>query len=160
MEDNWHEIVSWIKFNNRYSGFVSFEAFKDFGRGFYLSPDYAQAMERAQQITDLQQKGTPCVTEFDWDEEEARSLGLRIKVFEDYCREWAEFVFANRDRKHPYPIHDYDIVIGSIADDGVTYQLRRFREGDITMERLIEELKYAKGLTIRIISVRRELYLI
>lgn len=54
--------------------------FKDFGRGFYLSPDYAQAMERAQQITDLQQKGTPCVTEFDWDEEEARSFGLRIKV--------------------------------------------------------------------------------
>ncbi len=48
-----------------------------------------------------------------------------------------------------HPVHTYDVVIGPIADDGVTYQLRRYREGDITMERLIEELKYAKGLTIQ-----------
>lgn len=123
--------------------------FKDFGQGFYLSPDYVQAMERARQVTDLRQAGAPCVTEFEWDEEAARSFGLRIKAFDDYCQEWAEFVFANRDRKRSLPIHDYDIVIGPIADDGVTYQLRRFREGDITMERLIEELKYAKGLTIQ-----------
>ena len=40
-------------------------------------------------------------------------------------------------------------MIGPIADDGVTYQLRRYTEGDISMERLIEELKYSKGLTIQ-----------
>ena len=45
--------------------------------------------------------------------------------------------------------HTYDIVIGPIADDGVTYQLRRYSMGDISMSRLIEELKYAKGLTIQ-----------
>ena len=42
-----------------------------------------------------------------------------------------------------------DIVIGPIADDGGTYQLRRYSMGDISMSRLIEELKYANGLTIQ-----------
>lgn len=51
--------------------------------------------------------------------------------------------------KRQHPVHNYDIVIGPIADDGVTYQLRRYTEGDISMKRLIEELKYAKGLTIQ-----------
>ena len=46
-------------------------------------------------------------------------------------------------------LHTYDIVIGPIADDGVTYQLRRYSMGDISMSRLIEELKYANGLTIQ-----------
>lgn len=48
-----------------------------------------------------------------------------------------------------HPAHTYDIVIGPIADDGVTYQLRRYSMGDISMSRLIEELKYANGLTIQ-----------
>lgn len=123
--------------------------FKDFGRGFYLSPVCEQATERAIQITELLQEGSPIVTSFEWDERHAIAAGLTIKTFDDYCREWAEFVLANRDRSATHPVHPYDIVIGPIADDGVTYQLRRYREGDITMERLIEELKYAKGLTIQ-----------
>ncbi len=55
----------------------------------------------------------------------------------------------NRSRKLSHTIHNYDIVIGPIADDGVSYQLRRYENGDITMKRLIEELKYAKGITIQ-----------
>lgn len=123
--------------------------FKDFGRGFYLSPVRKQAEERGKQMTALLQEGVPCVTEFEWDETASRSAGLKIKLFDDYSREWAEFILRNRDRKRPHPAHDYDVVIGPIADDGVTYQLRRYSEGDISMERLIEELKYAKGLTIQ-----------
>lgn len=123
--------------------------FKDFGRGFYLSPIYEQAIERAKQMTDLRQEGSPAVTTFEWNERDVISAGLSIKTFDDYCQEWADFVLANRDHNCMHPIHAYDVVIGPIADDGVTYQLRRYREGDITMERLIEELKYAKGLTIQ-----------
>lgn len=123
--------------------------FKDFGRGFYLSPILSQAEERARQVFDLLREGGPCVTVFDWDEEASRRDGLEIKFFEDYCEEWEEFVLRNRDRKGKHPVHGYDIVIGPIADDGVTYQLRRYSEGDISMRRLVEELKYAKGLTIQ-----------
>ena len=41
---------------------------------------------------------------------------------------------ANRDRKTVEPIHNYDIVIGPIADDGVVLQLTNFREGIYTPE--------------------------
>ena len=55
---------------------------------------------------------------------------LKIKVFpEKACVEWLLFVDANRDRKNADPIHDYDIVIGPIADDGVVLQLTNYREG-------------------------------
>lgn len=36
-----------------------------------------------------------------------------------------------------------------IADDGVTYQLRRYEGGVISLQRLVEELKYAKGITFQ-----------
>ncbi len=121
--------------------------FKDFGRGFYLSPVYEQAMERAKQISEIQKEGIPCVTTFEWDNQ--KNSSLNILRFDDYSEEWADFVLANRDYNREHPVHSYDIVIGPIADDGVTYQLRRYREGDISMERLIRELKYAKGLTIQ-----------
>lgn len=124
--------------------------YKDFGQGFYLSSLHAQALAMARQKTDQYQSGTPCVTLFEWDKEGALAdLALKVKFFDDYSREWAEFILANRDRKLVHPIHDYDIVVGSIADDGVTFQLRRYRTGGITMERLIDELKYTKGLTIQ-----------
>ena len=59
------------------------------------------------------------------------------------------FVLANRDKQRVQPIHDYDIVYGPIADDGVTYQLRRYEGGVISLSRLVEELKYAKGITFQ-----------
>ncbi len=58
-------------------------------------------------------------------------------------------MLANRDRKTVHPIHEYDIVYGPIADDGVTYQLRRYEGGVISLPRLVEELKYAKGITFQ-----------
>ena len=123
--------------------------FKDFGRGFYLSHDPAQAQERAAQVVDLLKQGSPSVTVFEWNEDDAIADGLKIKRFDDYCEEWAEFVLKNRDRHQSQPVHDYDIVVGPIADDGVTFQLRRYTDGIITMRQLVEELRYAKGLTIQ-----------
>ena len=123
--------------------------FKDFGRGFYLSHDPAQAQERAAQVVDLLKQGSPSVTVFEWNEDDAIADGLKIKRFDDYCEEWAEFVLKNRDRHQPHPVHDYEIVYGPIADYGVTFQLRRYTDGIITMRQLVEELRYAKGLTIQ-----------
>ena len=123
--------------------------FKDFGQGFYLSPNYEQAQALAEQKTAQLQEGNPCISIFEIDEQVFKSSGLSVRVFDDYSEEWAEFVFANRDRNREHPVHLYDVVIGPIADDGVTYQLRRFQSGIISMKQLVEELKYAKGLTIQ-----------
>ena len=63
-------------------------------------------------------------------DEAALQSDLKIKVFpETACAEWFLFVDANRDRKNKMPIHDYDIIIGPIADDGVVLQITNYHEG-------------------------------
>lgn len=123
--------------------------FKDFGQGFYLSAEEQQAKDLALSKVDQMKKGEPIVNEFFFDESLMTSGDLRVKVFEDYSVEWAEFVLMNRDSKIAQPSHNYDIVYGPIADDGVNYQLRRYWGGVITLPKLIEELKYAKGITFQ-----------
>ena len=123
--------------------------FKDFGRGFYLSPDKQQAWDLAFQKVSQTQQGKAEVTEFLFDEKAMQSPDLKVLAYPDYCEEWALFVLKNRDKNALHPVHDYDIVYGPIADDGVTFQLRRYEGGVISLERLVEELKYAKGITFQ-----------
>jgi len=123
--------------------------FKDFGRGFYLSPARQQALDMAFQKVNQTKEGKAEVTEFLFDETLMTSANLKVLSYSDYSEEWALFVLANRDRQRKQPTHDYDIVYGPIADDGVTYQLRRYEGGVISLSRLVEELKYAKGITFQ-----------
>ena len=123
--------------------------YKDFGVGFYLSADKQQAWDMAFQKVNQTQTGKAEVTEFLFDETLMTSENLNVLSYPDYCEEWALFVLANRDKKAEHPIHDYDIVYGPIADDGVTYQLRRYEGGVISLSRLVDELRYAKGITFQ-----------
>ena len=123
--------------------------YKDFGRGFYLSPDESQAWDLARQKVNQTQQGKAEVTEYLFDETAMLSSDLRVLSFPDYSEEWALFVLSNRNRNLQHPVHDYDIVYGPIADDGVTFQLRRYEGGVISLPRLVEELKYAKGITFQ-----------
>lgn len=128
---------------------VHSKPFKDFGRGFYLSADKQQAWDTAFQKVSQTQEGKAEVTEFLFDEAVMSSGELKVLSYPDYCEEWALFVLANRNKNNVQPIHDYDIVYGPIADDGVTFQLRRYEGGVISLPRLVEELKYAKGITFQ-----------
>ena len=123
--------------------------YKDFGVGFYLSADKQQAWDMAFQKVNQTQTGKAEVTEFLFDETLMTSENLKVLSYPDYCEEWALFVLVNRDKKAEHPVHDYDIVYGPIADDGVTYQLRRYEGGVISLSRLVDELRYAKGITFQ-----------
>ena len=102
--------------------------YKDFGLGFYAMPDRQTAIRMAQKKARLF-GGVPTLITFELDEA-ALTSDLKVKVFpEKACVEWLLFVDANRDRKNTEPIHDYDIVIGPIANDGVVLQLTNYREG-------------------------------
>lgn len=46
-------------------------------------------------------------------------------------------------------MHNYDVVIGPIANDSVGYQIRRFTSGLIDMNKFLEELKYMKGISFQ-----------
>ena len=123
--------------------------YKDFGRGFYLSADRAQALRMAEQKTLQLMCGEPVVSVFEFDDFVLNSQELKVKVFENYSVEWARFILRNRNIKEPLPVHDYDIVYGPIADDGVTFQLRRYQAGVISIEELVRELQYARGITFQ-----------
>jgi len=120
---------------------------KDFGKGFYLSADYEQALNMAHIKVEQQQHGTPMVMEFDVDEEAMNAL--RLLRFDDYSEQWAEFILANRNNSTGQPIHDYDIVIGPIADDRVGLQLWKYENQLIDLPTLVSKLKYMKGMTVQ-----------
>ena len=62
-------------------------------------------------------------------------------------REWADFIFLNRNNKTTIPAHAYDIVYGPIANDRVGVQIGKYEAGDITLDQFLENLKYMKGIT-------------
>lgn len=113
---------------------------KDFGKGFYVTPDKATAIRMAKKKARLF-GGTATLITYELDETVLQS-DLKIKVFpEKACVEWLLFVDANRDRKNENPIHDYDIVIGPIANDGVVLQLTNYREGIYSPEEVARLLQ-------------------
>ena len=115
---------------------------KDFGKGFYANPDYMQAVEFCTSVIRREGVGIPTVTSFDFDESALNVLN--VLRFDGYSKEWAEFILLNRNNTSDVPAHDYDIVVGPIADDGVGTQIRRLSRGFITFDAFLEELKYSK----------------
>nr|WP_315454622.1 DUF3990 domain-containing protein [uncultured Prevotella sp.] len=123
--------------------------YKDFGKGFYLSADKQQAQRMAEQRTSILLEGKPTLNKYQFDETILDDNSLKILCFEEYSEDWANFVLKNRDFNIEQPCHNYDIVYGPIADDGVTFQLRRYKTGMISLEQLVNELKYSKGITFQ-----------
>lgn len=115
---------------------------KDFGRGFYLNPNFAQAYKMAVRAKNINKEGSEIVSAFEFDDDILNKSELNFKIFTDYSKEWADFVVANRNNKSEKPIHPYDIVIGPIADDNVGTQIYRYSRGFIDIDKLIAELKF------------------
>ena len=121
---------------------------KDFGRGFYLSADRQQAW-RMGEFKALTEGGAPVMNTYLFDETVLTSGELRVLTFEGYTREWAEFIFLNRNNRSTKPAHDYDIVYGPIANDRVGVQIGKYEAGDITLDQFLENLQYMKGVTFQ-----------
>ena len=120
---------------------------KDFGRGFYLSPFFEQAKDMAETKVEQLEYGNPIVFQYEVKEEDMADL--RILRFDSYSEEWAKFILANRNNKSEKAVHDYDIVIGPIADDKVGLQLWRYEIRSIDLPTLVRNLQYMKGVTIQ-----------
>lgn len=116
---------------------------KDFGKGFYLNPNYDQAYKMAVRAKKILKQGDEIVSSFEFDDSVLTTSGaFKIKVFPEYSKEWADFVVANRNNIEGKIIHSYDIVIGPIADDNVGTQIYRYSRGFIDYVKLIQELKF------------------
>lgn len=113
---------------------------KDFGKGFYLTPNRDTAISMANKKTKLFGGISTLITyEFD---ESALHSDLKIKIFpEKACAEWFLFIDANRNKAGNTPAHEYDIVVDPIADDGAVLQLTNFRVGFSTAEQAAQLLQ-------------------
>lgn len=113
---------------------------KGFGKGFYVTSDKSTAIRMAQKKARLF-GGTATLITYEFNEADL-SPDLKVKRFPEKASvEWVMFVYDNRDRKNTTPIHDYDIVIGPIANDGVVLQLTNYREGIYTPEQVAKLLQ-------------------
>lgn len=119
---------------------------KDFGKAFYLSEDPGQAMEMAR-FKAAFEDASPIVTAFEFDETLLQHL--RFKRFDNYCEEWAHFVYDHRTEPQGRTLHDYDVVYGPIANDRVGAQIARYRQGYITFGEFLARIRYVKGITFQ-----------
>ena len=123
--------------------------FKDFGRGFYLTPDLAVAKRMAERCVERSDwQGAPkYVYVYDFDDSDLSLLNIR-RFSPTVNEDFAMFVMANRQLRTTAMDHNrdnrHDIVIGPIADDKMGVLFRRFEDGEVTLEYLMRELKFKK----------------
>ncbi len=118
--------------------------FKDFGKGFYLTEIELQAVQMARRTAQVF-GGEAQVATFEFDMHRASEDGtLNIKCFNEPDKEWALFILNNRSRTRNFNGHDYDIVIGPVADDTIATLFRNFDDGIIDLDMLVNGLKYKK----------------
>ena len=120
---------------------------KDFGRGFYLSADYGQALNMAQVKVEQLETGYPVVQSYLVEDDALDAL--HVLRFDGYSEEWAKFILLNRNNPTEKPVHEYDVVIGPIANDRVGVQLWRYENSSIDLTTLVRNLQYMKGVTIQ-----------
>lgn len=101
--------------------------YKDFGQGFYVTPDIETARRMAKKKANLF-GGKPTIITYEFDESALTSGTLKVLLFpEKATAAWIRFIDDNRNRRREYHPHGFDLVRGLIADDGVALQLGRLR---------------------------------
>ena len=120
---------------------------KDFGQGFYLSREYTQAMDMAKTKVEQLESGSPIVLTYEVDDN--AMARLKVLRFDDYSEERAKFILLNRNNASREPAHDYDIVIGPIANDRVGVQLWKYENHSIDLPTLVHNLRNMRGITFQ-----------
>ena len=103
---------------------------KDFGIGFYCTVIKEQAQRGARRYN------TKIVSLYDV----RLSSDLKVLEFNEMTEEWLDFIVACRSGE----AHDYDIVIGAMADDQIYAYVSDYIDGTITREQfwVLAKFKY------------------
>jgi len=113
----------------------------DFGAGFYLTTNEAQAARFSEIIVNRRKSGISTVSVYEFDMEAAMKT-LSVLRFDSANTEWLRFVAENRLKT--YQGHIYDIVIGAVANDTVMPTIQAFLSGFINEEATLITLKTSK----------------
>lgn len=95
---------------------------KDFGVGFYCTIIREQAERWARRSQ------TPVINTYEVNLRKMEKL--KVKDFKDMTDEWLDFIVSSRLGEK----HDYDVVIGAMANDQIYNYVQQFIEGNLTRE--------------------------
>lgn len=95
----------------------------DFGKGFYLTPQWNRAWGMGKRRKDFY-GGTIVVNVFYFYPKKSLEKGLKILSFKGFTTSWASFIIQNRYNKDFK--HDYDVVIGPVADAIIDEEIRKY----------------------------------
>ena len=109
----------------------------DFGKGFYTTPIYEQALKWCGKFKRKQKNGV--VSRYQFNEKDMNKL--KVIEFNTYSEEWLDFVLECRRGKDTT---DYDIVIGGVANDKVFNTVELYFDGLIDKKEALKRLKFEK----------------
>lgn len=101
---------------------------KDFGTGFYCT----MIKEQAQRWAKRYDTGVVSVYEV------VLKTDLKIREFAEMSEEWLDFIIACRGGKE----HEYDVVIGAMADDQIYNYISDYMDGSITRDQFWAMAKF------------------
>ena len=101
------------------------QSLNDFGRGFYLTPQWQRAYLMAKRRAG-RDGGEPVVNPFLYFPTSVQDHGLKVKDFKGFSAEWSKFIILNRTDESFS--HDYDIVIVPVADAFVDKEIERHKQ--------------------------------
>ena len=122
--------------------------YKDFGKGFYTTSIYEQAVQMARRKAKAY-GGKPCVYTYEVPDNLLKIKTLNIKVFKKATTSWAKFVINNRDKEFANlddPLcnrnSQYDIVYGPVANDTLTTLIQQYKNRFISESMLLSGMRY------------------
>ena len=129
----------------------------DFGKGFYTTSNMEQAVRWAHIKQEREKTLRAVVSVFEFDETLLDNPELNVRRFSGADEAWLYFVTdCRKSRKH-----DYDLVLGPVANDKVFTTVNLFESGVLSAEAAILQLKAYKTYgqvsfhTVRVISTLR-----
>lgn len=124
---------------------IKSEAGRDFGYAFYTTDILEQAKRWALRKALVAQRINPdaraIVNAYEFNEAEARQI-LHFKVFAGPDMDWLELVL--NCRSNPEFRHEFDIVIGNIANDNVGETVSYVQQGIMRKEDALNRLKFER----------------
>ena len=109
---------------------------RDFGKGFYTTLLQSQSKEWAYRLSLREKKNDYYVYEYIFEE----SPELKVKRFDTLNEEWLKFIKTNRSKGGIQ--HDYDVVIGPVADDNTMETVQLYIANILTVQEAVERLRY------------------
>lgn len=109
----------------------------DFGRGFYTTPIYEQAVKWCEKFKRRGKDGI--VSRYRFDERAYQEL--EALIFDSYSEDWLDFILSCRTGNDS---GNYDIVVGGVANDKVFNTVELYFDHLIDKAEALRRLRYEK----------------